>query len=69
MTDLEKKRFFRSFIEDIHLFPDKKADECIIKQIDFKFPIYYDGGKRKGYFLLNESPVETVVYLKAELDA
>ncbi len=40
MTDLEKKEFIRNFIESIELYPERKTDERIIRQINFKFPVY-----------------------------
>lgn len=43
MTDLEKKEFFQNFIESIEIHPDRKANERILKQIRFRFPVYYNG--------------------------
>ena len=39
MSDLEKKEFYQNFIESITIYPDKKTNERIINEIDFKFPI------------------------------
>ncbi len=63
MSDLEKKEFFRNFIESITIYPDKKTNERIIDEIDFKFPIYYDGKEGRAIQLLNEKTVETVVLM------
>lgn len=63
MTDFEKKEFIRNFVDSIELYPDRKASERIIKQIDFKFPVYYDGQEGYGFRLLNEKTVESVVLL------
>lgn len=63
MTDLEKKEFIRNFIDSIELYPDRKTDERIIRQINFKFPVYYDGDEGNQIRLLNEKTVETVVLL------
>lgn len=63
MTDLEKKEFIRNFIDSIELYPDRKTDERIIRQINFKFPVYYDGDEGDQIRLLNEKTVETVVLL------
>lgn len=43
MTDLEKKEFFQLFIDSIEIDPDKKAEEQILTQIHFRFPVYYNG--------------------------
>lgn len=42
MTDLEKKEFLRDFIESIELYPEKKDNERSIRQVNFKFPVYYN---------------------------
>lgn len=63
MTDLEKKEFIRNFIDSIELYPDRKTDERIIRQINFKFPVYYDGDEGDQIRLLNEKTVETVCKL------
>ena len=63
MTDLEKKEFIRNFIESIELYPERKTDERIIRQINFKFPVYYDGQEGYEIRLLNEKTVETIVLL------
>ena len=64
MTDLEKKEFIRNFIDSIELYPDRKTDERIIRQINFKFPVYYDGDEGDQIRLLNEKTVETMVLLQ-----
>lgn len=45
MTDMEKKEFFRSFIDEIELYSDRQSDGRIVKQINFKFPVYYNGNE------------------------
>lgn len=64
MTDLEKKEFIRNFIESIELYPERKTDERIIRQINFKFPVYYDGQEGCEIRLLNEKTVEAVVLIQ-----
>lgn len=63
MTDLEKKEFFHNFIESIELYPEKTDEGRILKQIDFKFPVYYEGNEGNEIRLLNENAVETVCSL------
>lgn len=63
MTDLEKKEFMRTFIKAIELYPERDDSGRIIKQISFKFPVYYNGCEGDTIRLLNENTVETVVLL------
>ena len=63
MSDFEKKEFIRNFVESIELYPDRKTNERIIEQINFNFPVYYDGQEGYEIRLLNEKTVETVVML------
>ncbi|MSS13798.1 recombinase family protein [Porcincola intestinalis] len=63
MTDLEKKEFLRNLIERIELYPDRKVDERVIREIYFRFPIYYNDQETTGIRLLNDNTVETVVLL------
>ena len=44
MSDLDKKRFAKSFISSIDLYPDKKRKGgCPIKTVHFAFPVSYNG--------------------------
>lgn len=63
MTDLDKKEFFRNFIESIELYLEKRDDGRIVKQISFKIPVFYKESENGEMRLLNENTVETVVML------
>jgi len=63
MTDMEKKQFFRGFIDSIELFPEKQENGDIAKQIYFRFPIFYKGKIRDTILLPDGKSVETVVLL------
>lgn len=63
MTDLEKKEFMRDFIESIEVLPERTESGRILKRIDLRFPIYYEGNEGKEIRLLNETSVETVALL------
>ena len=69
MTDLEKKEFMRTFIKAIELYPERDDSGRIIKQISFKFPVYYNGCEGDTIRLLNENTVETVVKLCRKIKA
>lgn len=43
MTDSEKKQLLESFIAAVHIYPEEQESGQFLKQIDFKFPIYYNG--------------------------
>ena len=61
MTDLEKKEFMKDFINSIELYPEKMDNGSIVKQINFKFGVYYEGQETMDIRLLNEKTVECVV--------
>lgn len=63
MSDLEKKRFMREFIEGIELYPEKQKDGRILKQISLGFPVFYEGSEGDTIWLHKENTAETVVLL------
>lgn len=54
MTDLEKKEFFRNFIDEIELYFERQSDGRIKKQINFNFPVYYNGNEGNAIRLPDE---------------
>ncbi len=40
-TDLEKKIFMQSFIEEVQIYEQPKANGRFLKSISFAFPVYY----------------------------
>ena len=68
MTDLEKKEFMRNFIDAIEILPERTESGRILKHIDLRFPIYYEGSEGDRIRLLNELNVETVVKLSLKKD-
>ena len=63
MSDLEKKRFMREFIEGIELYPEKQKDGRILKQINLGFPVFYEGSEGDTIWLHKENTAETVCCL------
>ena len=53
----------RNFIESIEILPERTESGRILKHIDLRFPIYYEGSEGDQIRLLNEMNVETVVQL------
>ena len=67
-TDAEKKEFFNSIIEEIHIHEEAQEGGQILKKIIFKFPISYDKDLFKADSsgedcLESEKQVETVVLM------
>lgn len=42
-TDLEKKRFLKSFVKDVFVHEQELPDGRFLKEIKFRFPIFYNG--------------------------
>ncbi len=58
----------RDFIESVEIYPEKMDNGRMLKQINFNFPVYYDGEVSREINLpeirlLNENTVETIVRL------
>ena len=58
----------RDSIESVEIYPKKLDNGRMLKQINFNFPVYYDGEVGKEIRLLNENTVETVVKLSLKKD-
>lgn len=41
MTDLEKKEFMHRFLDSVEIYPNRREDGHFVRQINFKFPVYY----------------------------
>ena len=64
MNDSEKKQLLESFISAVHIYPEEQDNGQFLKQIDFKFPVYYDGEFIDGIRWDKNSHVETVACLQ-----
>ena len=62
-TDKEKKTFLGSFVEKIEIYPTETPNGRILKRIQFRFPLFYDGEEIIGLSWDNETMLETVVSL------
>ena len=63
LLDDEQKRSLISFlIKDIQIYP-KDENESILKSIEFKFPVFYDGEYVRQILWDKDKHVETVVLL------
>lgn len=62
-TDLQKKEFMGSFIDEVQINEEPNEKGQILKHIKFKFPVYFNGNEVWGIGWDNESTVETVVLM------
>ena len=63
-TDAEKKRFLNTFIESIEIFKEEQPDGRLLKCINFKFPVFYDGDENVTHIRWDsETTVESVALL------
>lgn len=62
-TEAEKKEFFHSFIKRIEIYPEPLENGQILKSIQFRFPVYYQGNEANTFFPNLENTVETVVLM------
>lgn len=69
-TEFEKKEFLHSFIKKIEIYPEPLENGQILKSIQFRFPVYYQGNETDMFIPNFENTVETVVLLsKGEIDS
>lgn len=62
-TDIQKKEFMKSFIDEIQIYEEPTEKGQILKHIRFKFPVFYEGKEVQGLSWDGESTVETVCLL------
>ncbi len=62
-TDLEKKEFLNSFVEQVDIYEQEQPDGRFLKHIKFRFPVYFNDAETEELSWDNESTVETVVLL------
>ena len=63
-SEVEKKEFFQSFIKRIEIHPQPLENGQILKSIQFRFPVYYQGNEVDTFFPKSEKTVETIVLLQ-----
>ena len=67
-TDLEKKEFLNSFVEQVDIYEQEQPDGRFLKHIKFRFPVYFGDRETQELCWDNESTVETVVKLSLKKD-
>lgn len=62
-TDTEKKEFMHSFVERIDIHPEELPDGRILRRIQFRFPVFFDGQECREIGWDSETTLESVVTL------
>ena len=62
-TEFEKKEFLHSFIKKIEIYPEPLENGQILKSIQFRFPVYYQGNEADTFVPNFENTVESVCLL------
>lgn len=65
-TDLEKKEFLNSFVEQVDIYEQEQPDGRFLKHIKFRFPVYFGDRETKELCWDKESTVETVVLMSGK---
>ena len=59
-TDLEKKEFLNSFVEQVDIYEQEQPDGRFLKHIKFRFPVYFGDRETQELCWDNESTVEPI---------
>ena len=60
-TEFKKKEFLHSFIKKIEIYPEPLENGQILKSIQFRFPVYYQGNEVDMFIPNSENTVDTEV--------
>ena len=62
-TDMEKKTFMKSFLEEVNIYEAEQEDGRILRSLKFRFPVFFNDQELFELDWDNESTVETVVLM------
>ena len=62
-TDMEKKTFMKSFLEEVNIYEAEQEDGRILRSLKFRFPVFFNDQELYELDWDNESTVETVCLL------
>ena len=62
-TDMEKKTFMKSFLEEVNIYEAEQEDGRILRSLKFRFPVFFNDQELYELDWDNESTVETIVAL------
>ena len=63
-TDMEKKIFMKSFLEDGNIYEAEQEDGRILRSLKFRFPIFFNEQELYELDWDNESTVESVLLMR-----
>lgn len=62
-TDMEKKTFMKSFLEEVNIYEAEQEDGRILRSLKFRFPVFFNNHELYELDWDNESTVESVCVL------
>ena len=65
-TDMEKKTFMKSFLEEVNIYEEEQEDGRILKSLKFRFSVFFNNQELYELDWDNESTVEAVCLLRRE---
>ena len=68
-NDDERRELLGSFIDEVLIYEDKQENGQLLKQIHFRFPVFYNGQDIDMIGWDKEGTVETVVSLSLKNNA
>ena len=63
-TDMEKKIFMKSFLEEGNIYEAEQADGRILRSLKFRFPVFFNEQELYELDWDNESTVESVLLMR-----
>ena len=63
-TDMEKKIFMKSFLEEGNIYEAEQEDGRILRSLKFRFPVFFNEQELYELDWDNESTVESVLLMK-----
>ena len=63
-TDMEKKTFMKSFLEEVNIYEAEQEDGRILRSLKFRFPVFFNDQELYELDWDNESTVETIIGLR-----
>ena len=63
-TDMEKKIFMKSFLEEGNIYEAEQEDGRILRSLKFRFPVFFDEQELYELDRDNESTVESVLIMR-----
>ena len=62
-TDAEKKEFLQSFVKKVEIYPEPMENGQILKSIQFRFPVFFQGNEADIFFPNSKTTAECIVLL------